>query len=131
MKVRFLSALCLTPADEPGWWRLTASFACRIEEQPEGTMVIMPLDFVTDLATVPRLPLAWLIAGGVANRAAVLHDWLYFRRYRRQWADAVFYAAMREEGVSLWRRWIMWASVRLFGRLIYERRFGLTPGRMA
>lgn len=40
-----------------------------------GETVVIPEEFITDLASVPRLPLAWLIAGGRGTRSAVLHDY--------------------------------------------------------
>lgn len=76
----------------------------------------VPIDFVTDFASVPRF--LWSIVGpyGRHTRAAVLHDWLYSSKIvSRREADALFRRAMRELGVVGWRRWGMWAAVRLFG----------------
>lgn len=78
--------------------------------------VIVPTGFITDLASVPRIPLAWLIAGGIGDRAAVIHDYLYAEtKVRRGTADAVFLEALLDTGVSAWRARAMWAAVRAFG----------------
>ncbi len=42
-----------------------------------GPRITVPAEFITDLASVPRLPLAYLIAGDRARGPAVIHDWLY------------------------------------------------------
>jgi hypothetical protein len=76
---------------------------------------VVDKEFVTDLASVPR-PLVWLIPRyGRYTRCAVLHDWLWRREPDVHKADAngLFRRAMREEGVSLVHRWVMWAAVGL------------------
>ena len=41
------------------------------------TQITIPRGFVTDRASVPRLPLAFLLTGDRADAAATLHDWIY------------------------------------------------------
>lgn len=91
---------------------------------------VVPKGLVTDLATVPAA-LTWLAPRyGIYTRAAVLHDWLTEEsragRFRRVDADGVFRRVLRELGVSLPRRWMMWAAVRVASRLS-----GATPGDLA
>jgi Protein of unknown function (DUF1353) len=72
--------------------------------------------FPTDLVSVPGV-VAWFIPrAGRYGRAAVLHDYLWrfperTGRDRRQ-ADYRFRLQMQRDGVSLLRRWVMWAAVR-------------------
>ena len=73
-------------------------------------------DFSTDLVSVPSV-VAWFIPrAGRYARAAVLHD--YLLRYPERVgidsreADRRFRLQMQRDGVSLLRRWIMWAAVR-------------------
>ena len=62
------------------------------------------------------LPFAYLLTGGLAHGAAVVHDWLYTtHEVSRAVADAVFHEAALECGVSGWQAWLMWAGVRLGG----------------
>ena len=78
--------------------------------------IVAPAGFVTDLASVPRLPVAYFLAGGLAHAAAVVHDWLYdSHELTRAQADAVFREAAQACGVSAWRSWLMWAGVRRGG----------------
>ena len=40
-------------------------------------VIVVPAGFITDFASVPRLPFVYMFFGGVGDEAAVLHDWLY------------------------------------------------------
>lgn len=77
---------------------------------------IVPEGFVTDFASVPRIPLAFLLTGDSAHEAAVVHDFAYSRQnITRSLADAVFREAMQVTGEPGWKSWLMWAGVRLGG----------------
>lgn len=85
-----------------------------------GTSIIVPRDFDTDFASVPRLPFAYLLFGGVADEAAVVHDWIYSTRmFPRKMCDEIFAEAMKACGLAAWRRGPMWFGVRLFGKSRY------------
>ena len=84
--------------------------------------VVVPAGFTCDFASVPRLPLAYLLAGGTATKAAVIHDWLYWNNgCTRAQADGVFEEAMKVTGIPLWRRKIMYWAVRMGAGSIWER----------
>ncbi|MBX6389079.1 MAG: DUF1353 domain-containing protein [Frankia sp.] len=77
----------------------------------------VPSEFGTDFASVPRV-LTWLLPRyGVYTRAAILHDYLWVLADQgaipRVDADGLFRRALRELGVSVVRRWLMWAAVRV------------------
>jgi hypothetical protein len=78
--------------------------------------ITVPAGFQTDLASVPRLPVVYLLTGDSARSAAVVHDWLYSSR---KVADAVLREASEVSGVPAWRRWLMWAGVRVGGASHY------------
>ena len=103
---------------------------------PEGTVTV-PIDFETDMASVPRACWAFIAPFDVA-RAAVIHDLLYktIRQYRWQKqsylfndedpnqikaakaaADKIFLYAMEdaEPAVSTWKIKAAYYAVRLFG----------------
>jgi hypothetical protein len=81
------------------------------------TIYRVPKGFNTDFASVPRLPLVYLMTGNTAHAAAVVHDFLYRTgAAERTLADAVFREAMEVSGVPAWRRNMMWAGVRVGGR---------------
>lgn len=116
--MKFTSTLQLerledTSRDGRGTWRLLASLGYSSDLIGQVTV---PAGFVTDLASVPRLPVAFFLAGGLAHAAAVVHDWLYTTHQTdRATADAVFREAAQACGVSPWRAWVMWLGVRAGG----------------
>jgi hypothetical protein len=87
---------------------------------------VVPAGFRTDFATVPR-PVVWLVPRfGSYTLAAILHDWLCTEGIRSgavtsREADGLFRRVMRESGVPVLRRWLMWCGVR-WGALATEQR---------
>jgi Protein of unknown function (DUF1353) len=83
---------------------------------------VVPAGFRTDFATVPRL-VVWLVPRfGAYTLAAILHDWLCTEGIRSgavtsREADGLFRRVMRESGVPVLRRWLMWCGVR-WGALV-------------
>lgn len=114
MDARFLSLLRVERVAGSDSWVLTSELA--FSSKVLDRLVIVPVGFATDFASVPRLPLAFLLFGGVADEAAVVHDFLYSTgACSRKLADEVFAEASKACGVPTWRRWPMWLGVRLFG----------------
>jgi len=87
---------------------------------------VVPAGFPTDFATVPRV-VVWLVPRfGRYTLPAILHDWLCSEGIRSgvvspRDADGIFRRAMRELGVPVVRRWLMWTGVR-WGALTDPRR---------
>ncbi|WP_316013544.1 DUF1353 domain-containing protein [Roseobacter sp. HKCCA0434] len=91
----------------------------------------VPAGLITDLVSVPR-PFRWIVSrAGPYLEAAILHDYLYIawqdvpgrgvRDADRAFADAIMLAAMAEARVGAMLRWVIHASVRLFGGRAYAR----------
>lgn len=57
-----------------GNWKLIAPLEYK---SAAGDTYSVPIGFVTDFASVPRLPVIFMLYGDRANLAAALHDWLY------------------------------------------------------
>ena len=117
----------------------------RVGVKVKGSKIIVKKDFVTDLASVPRICWAFIAPWDVA-RAAIIHDLLYkrIRQYRAEKkkvspytgtkefnfedptvnreaktaADNVFHMAMKdaEPSVARWKIAAAYYSVRMFGR---------------
>lgn len=99
---------------DDGLWRLTAPLVYQ-SDVAKMTFTV-PAGFVTDLASVPRIPIAYLLAGGTSNEASVVHDFIYSTHpVPRNIADAVLREASAVTGVPAWRRWLMWVGVRIGG----------------
>jgi hypothetical protein len=104
----------------------------------KGNKITVKKDFVTDLASVPRMCWAFIAPWDVA-RAAIVHDLLYkcIRQYRdkcsktlkcsedpkvisaaKKASDNVFHMAMKDANPSVagWKIAAAYYSVRMFGR---------------
>lgn len=116
-------------------WSLVDELVYRGDRQ----RFVVPAGFRTDFATVPRV-VTWLVPRfGAYTLAAVLHDWLCSEGIRSgsvsaREADGIFRRVMRESGVPVLRRWLMWTGVR-WGALGDERRragwWASAPGLVA
>ena len=100
-------------------WRLVEPLTYQGRDEP----FVVPVDFETDFASVPRA-FTWLIPRyGRYTKSAILHDWLSQRAAAGEFAwvdaDGIFRRTMRELGVPLLRRWLMWAAVRLRSMVKY------------
>jgi hypothetical protein len=115
---------------DPIHWRLVEPLVYRGRDDAFR----VPVGFVTDFATVPRLLRSFASETGTWTLAAVLHDYLCedLGRYHRQRAalgpdgffrltppyagardtDGLFRRVMREQHVGFLRRWLMWTGVR-------------------
>ena len=110
----------------------------RVGVEIKGCKITVRKDFVTDLASVPRMCWAFVAPWDVA-RAAIIHDLLYkrIRQYRaekrkqefnfedpkvireaKRASDNVFHMAMKdaEPPIAGWKIAAAYYSVRMFGR---------------
>jgi hypothetical protein len=116
----FLSPLRVEETDEiAGLWTLLEDFSYRSDLL--ARVVTVPQAFVTDFASVPRLPGTYLLAGGKGNKAAVVHDYLYTigkahpGSIDRETADGVLREAMRASGYGAAMAWAFYQAVRIGG----------------
>lgn len=81
-----------------------------------GTFVV-PSRFKTDLASTPRILWPLFPPFGSYAHAAVLHDWLYTTGVlqSRKASDDVLREVMVQDGVAVWKRFVIYWAVRLFG----------------
>jgi len=104
-------------------WRLTASFEYHIGCYPSEEIIKVPSGYITDFASVPRA-LWWIISPiGRHAKAAVVHDYCYTIHYGndRQLCDDMFAEAMKVLGVSRWKIFCMYWSVRLFAQRAWDK----------
>lgn len=85
--------------------------------------VIVPVGYVTDYASTPRMLWPIFPPFGDHSRAAIVHDYLYSVEggCSRFLADAIFRETMFALGVPLWRRMTMYYAVRLFGWMHFQK----------
>ena len=119
--VKQLKVAGFSEDDEHGWddWKLLEPLNY---VRHNRSKVTAPEGISTDFASVPR-PFVWLIPRyGHYSRPAVLHDALC-RDIRsgspssqvntRREADLIFRQAMQDEEIAFFRRWMVWAAVRV------------------
>jgi len=98
-------------------WELTAPLFYLTKADQ---MIVVPVGYRTDLASVPRL--AWVIVprdDPMARRPSVVHDYIYTdltKRFTKAEADQIFYQALLEQGMHKPLAWLMWCAVRIGGR---------------
>jgi len=107
-------------ADGRGFWKVMKPFT--FQSDILGREITVEPDFITDYASVPRLPIIYFLFGDTAHEAAVLHDWLYHHHEvcDEQTANAVFLEACVAEGIPKWRRLGLYLGVKFGGRSSWE-----------
>jgi hypothetical protein len=81
-----------------------------------GCIITVPMGFVTDLASIPRFPVIYLLLNGIADEAGVVHDYLYGTGLiPRIKADQLLREACICSGVSAWKASLIYAGVRMGG----------------
>lgn len=99
------------------------TFAFRYIHPASGAQIDVPEGYVTDFASIPSAARGVFPPFGRHAKAAVLHDWLYLigEPGQRPFADRIFLDAMKDLGVSLPRRTIMYQTVRAAGGGAYAK----------
>lgn len=116
----------------PVWMTLNP---LRYTSERLGATIHIPAEFVTDCASVPRIPFAWLLAGGRGIRSSVLHDYPYQTGYwlleghgqndvPKDLVDDVFHESLLADPISGAGAFVarqMWRGVRLGGRGVWDK----------
>ena len=101
------------------FWKLLSPLVFDSDKHGE---IVVPVNFLTDFASVPRIPFIYAVFGNTSYSAATIHDYLYsgLHQISREDADAVFLEAMESRKQSKWHRKVMWKAVRWFGKGSYH-----------
>lgn len=87
-----------------------------------GISIVVPAGFVTNFASVPRIPIIFELVGDRGHSAAVVHDYLYSTAMlSRSDSDKVLLQALRDTAVGKPRSILMYCGVRLFGWMFYKK----------
>lgn len=94
------------------YWKLTEDFIVKYND----FTYVVPEGFLTDFASVPKIPVIYQLLHDKAKVSAIFHDWLYSEKpCTRREADLAFLEAMEEEGLNFPTRMAMYKGVRLGG----------------
>lgn len=92
----------------------------------EFGLIEAPVDFETDFASVPRVPIAYRIWGDRAHREAVLHDYVFRIDSKPNLSfmdcNKLFLEAMKSRGVSWFIRYPMFLGVCACGIFSYHKK---------
>ena len=113
---------------QKGEWELTADLIY----VGNRDQFLVPKGFKTDFASIPGFLTSFIPSHGRFDAAAIVHDYLYrekpfirvslgYYRIQRKDADGIFRRIMKELGVGLFRRNIMYRAVRLGGAIPWAR----------
>lgn len=84
--------------------------------------VTVPTGFITDFASVPRIPFVYDTLANMAQRAATVHDYLYSTCVvPRDVADKILLEAMEISGVPWLKRRAIYLGVRIGGASHYKK----------
>nr|WP_324259036.1 DUF1353 domain-containing protein [Cellvibrio fontiphilus] len=97
-----------------GKFQLATKFTFGEHEVPKG--------FITDLDSVPRIPIFYLVFKGRTTKAAIVHDFLYTHGTNRKEADKTFLELMELERVRRRYRVPIYWAVRIFGGSRYNKK---------
>ena len=119
---KFLSALDGRSVDDKLWLLLSP---LHYESDILGPIKV-PLGFMTDFASVPRVPIAYMLFGDRAHRESVIHDYLYrtdsVPQATYSQANDVFLEAMKVRGKGYFVRYAMYWGVVLGGWTAYHKK---------
>lgn len=106
-------------------WILLAPLVVSVTFAGKSYLVRVPPGFITDFASVPRIPLAFWLFGGIGDISATVHDYLYYSgEYPREVCDGIFKEILESEGAGFFRRNMMHLGVRVGG----ASRYGVDNG---
>jgi hypothetical protein len=111
---RFIRIPPLDIAPEAEKWILT-DICMYSSDLPkgEGTLIIVPEGFITDLASIPRVFRILFVKNGKHRAAAIVHDYLCRQEFNRVLADKIFLEAMKVSKVGRFKRYAMYYAVRI------------------
>lgn len=113
---QFTKALVVSPLADGRTWVLLEPFSYDVGVEGSGDTIVVPVKFITDFASVPRLFWSVFPQWGKYGNAAVVHDYGYWTKARsRAETDAIFLEGMKVLQVNPFTRGFLYGAVRLFG----------------
>ena len=97
-------------------FQLVEPLVYHVGSYPSKEVIIVPANFITDFASVPRI--FWPIISPIDKHAnaAVIHDWMYQTYYApKKRCEVIFLEAMGALNVPEWKKFCIYNSVYYFG----------------
>lgn len=118
----FQGTLHVSRFAEPIWFLLKPITWRPNESQSQYKTVQVPVGFVTDFASIPRVFWSLLPPDGIYTYPAIIHDFLYWTQtVSREVADKIFKFSMEEFGVRTLTSKTIYTAVRVAGTTSWNR----------
>ena len=118
---RFTNILLVSPMADGKRWIIRSDFGYDIGEEGSDESINVPVGFITDFASIPRILWGVIPRWGRYGNAAVVHDYCYWSQtYTRKRSDEIFMEGMTVLQVSSLLRHIIYFAVRIFGCLAWQ-----------
>lgn len=121
----FLTELEVICVDETanggrGIWRVEKDFV--YQSDILSKTITVEAGFLTDFASVPRVPFAYWLFGDTTHKPPVIHDWLFHHHEicDEHTANRVLLEAMEVANVPEWRRVAIYEGVEIGGESSWE-----------
>ena len=93
-----------------------------IYNDPKFGKIVVPAGFVTDFASVPRIPVIFELVGADGSLGATVHDYLYHNgTIERKDVDGIFLDILLNSGIGKVRSYMMYYGVRAFGWMYFRK----------
>ena len=100
-------------------WKLLSDL---VYDDEKFGLIGVPEGFITDFASVPRIPIVFDLVGDYGQAAASVHDYLYtYGTLSRKDIDSIFHRALLDTGLDKFRSYVMFLGVRLFGWMFFKK----------
>lgn len=97
-------------------WRLEEQFTYHVGSDDSTDVIVIPVGFETDFASIPKFLQGWYPKAGPYLPAAIVHDYLCVTKTRSsQAAAAIFLEAMEVLKIPRLRRYAFFYAVLWFG----------------
>ena len=105
------------------YWILIEPFEYHIGSYPSIEIIRVPIGFITDFASIPRIFWPILPPDGPYGKAAVIHDYCYRTAcYDRRTSDLIFLEGMDVLKVEKWKKVVIYDAVHYFGWYAWNKR---------
>lgn len=103
----------LSPLSNGKDWRVASPIHYTTDA---GILIEVPVGFITDFASVPRIVRPWISEWGKHGIGSIIHDYLYTSKEMSRYdADTVFREIMNKHEVSYVKINLIYLAIRLFG----------------
>jgi len=103
-------------------WKVHEPFEYHVGCYPSNEIIKVPVGFVTNFASVPRIFWPFIYPVDTHAKSAVIHDFCYYTSYHsKKHSDFIFKEALTVLQIEPWKIFVMYWSVRLFGHCAWNR----------